>query len=220
MGHPWIPRPGLRAEWRARSGRRGATQAEAEPCGPRSPGPSLQSTRRPPPPLCDIRPRPVDPLRPEGVSRVALSVKLRTACRGMQHIHAFVQSSLHLDSHTGAGSAPETAPQECRSGAITRAVSRCSEEFTRRAVNSSHIRRDPVGVKSGCPGGRSRAPQGPPETYGRLPLWRVGCGESCGGRTGSDVARTAHGGVPRHKRPFGRAQREQVVRTAHMSCSV
>ena len=80
-------------------------------------------------------------------------------------------------------------------------LSRCNEEFTRRAVNSSHIRRDPVGVKSGCPGGRSRAPQGPPETYGRLPLWRVGCGESCGGRTGSDVARTAHGGVPRHKRP-------------------
>ncbi len=81
-------------------------------------------------------------------------------------------------------------------------MSRCSPDSTRRAAHSSHIGWDPVGVKSGCPGGCSRAPQGPPETYGRLPLWRVGCGESCGGRTGSDVARTAHGGVPRHKRPI------------------
>ena len=36
----------------------------------------------------------------------------------------------------------------------------------------------------------------------RLRLWRVGCGESCGGRTGPEVARTAHGGTPRHKRPI------------------
>ena len=114
----------------------------------------------------------------------------------MKHIHAFVKSSLHLDM-----SVVRPMPSSGWQIVSTR-VSRCSEEFTRRAVNSSHIRRDPVGVKSGCPGGRSRAPQGPPETYGRLPLWRVGCGESCGGRTGSDVARTAHGGVPRHKRPI------------------
>ena len=97
-------------------------------------------------------------------------------------------------------------------------LSRCNEEFTRRAVNSSHIRRDPVGVKSGCPGGCSRAPQGPPETYGRLPLWRVGCGESCGGRTGSDVARTAHGGVPRHKRPFGSEAADEPRRGTWERC--
>lgn len=36
-------------------------KAEAEPCGPRYPGPSLQSTRRPPPQLCDICPRQLDP---------------------------------------------------------------------------------------------------------------------------------------------------------------
>ena len=105
----------------------------------------------------------------------------------MKHICAFVKSSLHLDTFRHP---------TCLS------LSRCSPDSTRRAANSSHIGRDPVGVKTGCPGGCSRAPQGSPETYGRLRLWRVGCGESCGGRTGPEVARTAHDGTPRHKRPI------------------
>ena len=58
-------------------------KAEAEPCGPRSPGPSLQSTRRPPPQLRDMRPAVRDPPESEAsrVLALGLAVHWRSLAR-------------------------------------------------------------------------------------------------------------------------------------------
>lgn len=58
-------------------------KAEAEPCGHRSPGPSSQKTRRPPPPLCDMRPRQLDPpcFGASGAMALGLAVHWRSLAR-------------------------------------------------------------------------------------------------------------------------------------------
>lgn len=59
-----------------------------------------------------------------------------------------------------------------------------------------------MALQAACAGGCPRGTPVAPETFGRLPLWRVDYDKSCGGQTRPEASRPVPCRSARHRRPL------------------